>query len=256
MGFKVFIRQASAVLLLICCAHAAPAEESSAGAEPLSNTPEVADKDPWEGFNRKIFVFNDTLDTWFLKPVAKGYRFVTPDPLETGVSNFFSNLLEIRNVLNDVLQWKWGQAGNDTGRFLVNSTVGIVGLIDVAQYIGMPRSAGEDFGQTLAVWGVGQGNFVVLPFFGASTFRDAAGMPVNTLVSPISYVDHVPTRNTLYGTSLVDTRAQLLSAEELISGDKYVFLRDAYLQRREFLINDGVVEDDFGADFGDDFDEF
>lgn len=207
--------------------------------------------DPWEGVNRKIFVFNDTLDTYFLKPVAKGYRAVTPDPVETGVSNFFSNLLEVRNVLNDVLQWKWAQAGNDTGRLLVNSTVGVAGFFDVAQYFGMPRNEGEDFGQTFSAWGAGQGPYIVLPFFGSSTLRDAAGMPFNAYVSPINLVDHVPTRNTITGADLIDTRASLLDAEDLLSGDKYTFIRDAYLQRRDYLINDGVVEDSFGGD--DDF---
>lgn len=205
-------------------------------------------EDPWEGFNRKVFVFNDTLDTYLMRPVAKGYRAVTPDPVETGVSNVFKNLLEVRNVVNDVLQGKWGQAANDTGRFLVNSTVGLVGIFDVAQHWGMPRGDGEDFGQTFATWGAGQGPYIVLPLFGSSTLRDAAGMPLNVLVHPLLDVDHVPTRNTITAVDLVDTRAALLDAEKLISGDKYTFIRDAYLQRRNYLINDGVVEDTFGDD--------
>ncbi|WP_439135711.1 MlaA family lipoprotein [Pseudomaricurvus sp.] len=205
-------------------------------------------EDPWEGVNRKIFVFNDTLDTYFLKPIAKGYRAVTPDPVETGVSNFFSNLLEINNVVNDLLQAKWAQAGNDTGRLLVNSTVGIGGLFDVAQHFGMPRSEGEDFGQTFSVWGAGQGPYIVVPFFGSTTLRDGVGMPFNAYVHPLTLVDHVPTRNSIYAGDLVDTRASLLDAEDLLSGDKYTFIRDAYLQRRDYLINDGTVEDSFGDD--------
>ena len=207
--------------------------------------------DPWEGMNRKVFVFNDTLDSYFLKPVAKGYLAVTPDPVETGVSNFFENLGEVGNILNDVLQWKWGQAANDTGRLLVNSTVGIAGLFDVAQRVGLPRSEGEDFGQTLATWGVGQGPYVVLPFLGPSSLRGLGGMPVDSYANPIRYVDHVPTRNSTYAVDLLDTRASLVAAEDLISGDKYSFMRDAFLQRREYLIQDGDVEDDFSGD--DDF---
>lgn len=208
-------------------------------------------EDPWEGLNRKVFVFNDTLDTYLLRPVAKGYRTVTPDPVETGVSNVFNNLLEVRNVVNDLLQGKWGQAANDSGRFVVNTTVGVVGIFDVARHWGMPRADGEDFGQTFAHWGAGQGPYLVLPFFGSSTLRDAFGMPLNALVHPLVDVDHVPTRNTIYGMDLIDTRAALLDAEKLISGDKYTFIRDAYLQRRNFLIHDGAVEDTFGED--DDF---
>lgn len=219
----------------------------------LASTGSVAAEfaDPWEGMNRKVFVFNDTLDSYFLKPVAKGYLAVTPDPVETGVSNFFENLGEVGNILNDVLQWKWGQAANDTGRLLVNSTVGIAGFFDVAQRVGLPRSEGEDFGQTLAAWGVGQGPYVVLPFLGPSSVRGIGGMPVDSYANPIRYVDHVPTRNSTYAVDLLDTRASLVAAEDLISGDKYSFMRDAFLQRREYLIQDGDVEDDFGGE--DDF---
>jgi phospholipid-binding lipoprotein MlaA len=204
-------------------------------------------QDPWEGFNRKVFVFNDTLDTYALKPVAKGYRAVTPDPVEDGVSRMFSNLGEIVNVLNDVLQGKFSQAGNDTGRFLVNSTIGLAGFFDVADDFGLPKNEGEDFGQTLGVWGVGEGPFLMLPLFGPSTLRDGPSRIVDQLVNPISEIDHVPTRNTVYGVDVISTRADLLKAEELVSGDKYSFIRDVYLQRREFLLNDGKVEDDFGS---------
>jgi phospholipid-binding lipoprotein MlaA len=215
---------------------------------------EAQNPDPWEGFNRSVYTFNDTMDRYFMRPVAKGYRAVTPDPVEDGLGNAFNNLLEVRNIVNDILQWKWGQAANDTGRFLVNSTVGIVGLFDVAQHIGLPENdGGEDFGQTLAVWGVGSGPYVVLPFLGPSTLRDGLGLPIDNQMDLIGYIDHVPTRNTTWAVSLVDTRAGLLEAEELISGDRYTFLRDAYLQRREYVINDGAVEDDFGGegDYGD-----
>ncbi len=212
--------------------------------------------DPWEGMNRKIFVFNDTLDTYLVKPVAKGYLAVTPDPVEVSVSNFFENLGEVKNIVNDVLQWKWGQAANDSGRLLVNTTIGIAGLFDVAKHMGMPRAEGEDFGQTLADWGVGQGPYLVLPFLGPSTLRDLGGMPVDGYTNPIAYVDHVPTRNTVYATDLLETRASLIEAEDLISGDKYAFMRDAFLQRRNYLVKDGDVEDDFGGDDFSEDDEF
>lgn len=208
--------------------------------------------DPWEGFNRKVFAFNDTLDRYLLKPLAKGYKAVTPDPVEGGVSSVFSNLKEVSNIANDLLQGKFSQAGNDTGRLLVNTTLGLVGIFDVAEHMGLPKSDGEDFGQTLATWGVGSGPYVVLPFLGSSTVRSLGGMPVNTFTDPIGYVDHVPTRNSLWGTQLVELRASLLEAESLISGDKYTFMRDAYLQRRNYLAKDGDVEDDFGGDFGSD----
>ncbi len=203
--------------------------------------------DPWEGFNRKVFVFNDTLDTYTLKPLAKGYRAITPDPVEDGISRMFSNLWEIVNVLNDVLQGKFGQAGNDTGRFLVNTTVGLVGFFDVADNFGLPKNDGEDFGQTLGVWGVGEGPFLMLPLFGPSTLRDGPARIVDGLMIPIYEINHVPTRHAIYGIDVISTRADLLKAEELIKGDKYSFIRDVYFQRREFLLNDGKVEDDFGS---------
>ncbi len=203
-------------------------------------------QDPWEGFNRKVFVFNDTLDTYALKPVAKGYRAITPDPVEDGVSRMFSNVGEIVNVVNDLLQGKFRQAGNDTGRFLVNTTIGLVGFFDVADDLGMPKNEGEDFGQTLGVWGVGEGPYLVLPLLGPGTLRDGPAKIVDFLIDPISEIDHVPTRNQIQGVRVVSGRADLLKAEELISGDKYSFIRDVYLQRREYLLNDGQVEDDFG----------
>lgn len=218
-----------------------------------NEAPDEAPRDPWEGFNRKVHNFNEVADRWVMKPVATGYMKVTPDPVEQGVSNFFGNLLEIRNVLNDVLQGKWKQAGNDTGRFLINSTIGIVGIFDVAEHMNLKQSEGEDFGQTLAVWGVGGGPYMVLPFMGPSTLRDTGSMPVDWYVNPISEIDSVPVRNSLRTLDFVDLRAELIEAEGFISGDRYVFLREAYLQRRHYLINDGMVEDGFENfdDFGD-----
>jgi len=202
--------------------------------------------DPWEGFNRKVFVFNEKVDKYAFKPAAKGYKAVTPDPVERGISRMFSNVGEVVNILNDLLQFKFKQAGNDTGRLVINTTIGLVGFFDVADDLGLPKNDGEDFGQSLGHWGVGSGPYVVIPFFGPSTVRDAPSRIVDRLVNPINEVDHVPTRNTIYGVELLSTRADLLEAEKFVRGDRYTFIRDAYLQRRKFLLNDGTVEDDFG----------
>ena len=214
----------------------------------LAVSDEGRQNDPLESFNRAVFVFNDTADRWVLKPIARGYRALTPDPVERGVSRMFGNLGEVLNTVNDVMQGKAGQAGNDVGRLLVNSTVGLAGFFEVAEHWGMPKSEGEDFGQTFAVWGIGQGSYIVLPFLGPSTFRDAPGRALDSLLNPIGFIDHVPTRNQIYGADVLTGRAELLEAEKLISGDKYSFVRDVYLQRREYLISDGQVEDDFGDD--------
>ena len=199
------------------------------------------------GYNRAMFKFNDGLDTAILKPVAKGYRAVTPNIVERGVANFFSNLGEIPNVINDLFQAKGRQAANDSGRFLINTTLGVAGFLDVAEKMGLEKADGEDFGQTLGAWGVASGSYLVLPFFGPSTFRDAPARVVDAFTYPLAYVEHVPTRNTLYVSNVVSDRAGLLDTEKLVSGDKYQFLKDAYLQRREYLVNDGLVEDDFGS---------
>jgi len=224
--------------------------EASGGAEQESqNVVAGGSVDPWEPFNRVMFSFNMTLDKWILRPVAVGYTTITPAPVETGVGNFFSNLLEIRNVFNDVLQWKWSQAGNDTGRLLLNSTVGVAGFFDVAQYAGLAQSDGEDFGQTLSVWGVPQGPYVVVPLLGPYTLTSAAGFPVDWVTHPITHMDSANIAWSLAIVDQIDARAQLLDVEELASGDLYIFIRDAYLQRREFLIKDGQVVDDFGGGF-------
>ncbi|TNE81774.1 MAG: VacJ family lipoprotein [Gammaproteobacteria bacterium] len=208
-------------------------------------------EDPWEGFNRKVFVFNEKVDKYAFKPAAKGYKAVTPDPVERGISRMFANVGEVVNILNDLLQGKFKQAGNDTGRLVINTTIGLVGFFDVADDLGLPKNDGEDFGQTLGFWGVNSGPYVVIPFFGPSTLRDAPSRVVDRLVNPINEVDHVPTRNTIYAFELLSTRADLLEAEKFVRGDRYTFIRDAYLQRRKFLLNDRTVEDDFG-----DYEEF
>ncbi|MDO6570701.1 VacJ family lipoprotein [Gilvimarinus sp. 2_MG-2023] len=213
------------------------------------------ERDPWEGFNRAIFAFNDVADTYVVRPVAVGYETITPEPVQLGVGNFFGNLKEVPNVFNSILQGKFGRAGKDTGRFFINTTLGVAGLFDVASHMGIPRTEGEDFGQTLAKWGVPNGPYLMLPVLGPRTLRDAAGMPIDWVTDPKTYVGHTRTSYEIKAIELLDTRAGLLSLEQDIGSDKYALYRDIYLQRREYLINDGEVEDSFGGDL-DDFDDF
>ncbi|QEW06916.1 MlaA family lipoprotein [Nitrincola iocasae] len=199
------------------------------------------ENDPWEGFNRSMFSFNDGLDRAIIKPVTKGYRYVTPEIAQTGVNNFFENLRDFRTMLNNLLQGKVHNALEDFSRITFNSTFGLAGLIDVATPMGIPKND-EDFGQTLGHWGMSSGPYVVLPLFGPSTIRDTAGMVPDWHLDPVNYVDDGGARNSLRVLRLLDTRSQLLDAERIISGDRYIFIRDAYLQRREYLINDGVMD--------------
>ncbi|MEE4677712.1 VacJ family lipoprotein [Pseudomonas alliivorans] len=205
---------------------------------------QAAEDDPWEGVNRAIFRFNDVVDTYTLKPLAKGYQYFAPQFVEDGVHNFFNNIGDVGNLANDVLQAKPAAAGVDTARLIFNTTFGLLGFIDVGTHMGLQRND-EDFGQTLGYWGVGSGPFVVIPLLGPSTVRDAIAKVPDTYTTPYRYIDHVPTRNTALGVNLVDTRASLLSAERMISGDRYTFIRNAYLQNREFKVKDGQVVDDF-----------
>jgi phospholipid-binding lipoprotein MlaA len=204
----------------------------------------ASEDDPWEGFNRPIFRFNDTVDTYALKPIAQGYRAVTPQFVEDGVHNVFGNIGDVGNLANNLLQGKLHNAGVDTSRLIFNTTFGLLGFFDVAKHMGL-RKSDEDFGQTLGVWGLDSGPYLVIPFLGPSTVRDAAGRVPDSFLQPYPYMDHVPTRNVTMGVEVIDTRANLLQAERLISGDKYIFIRNAYLQSREFKVKDGEVEDDF-----------
>ena len=236
-----------ALMLAIGLATTASAAETEAEGHP---------RDPWEGFNRAMFGFNDTLDFYLLKPVAKGYDKAMPDPLQDGVSNFFNNIGEIKTIFNGLLQFKFKQAGLDTTRFLVNTTVGVFGFIDIGSRIGLEQHD-EDFGQTLGYWGVGSGPYLVLPLLGPNTLRDSIGLIPDDYISPYQTVDHDLTRYSIRALQVVDLRAGLLEAESLIAGDRYSFFRDAYLQRRDFLVNDGKMADDFleDDDLFDDFDE-
>lgn len=202
---------------------------------------EEVNVDPWEGFNRAMFSFNDGLDTYALKPVTQGYKAVMPDMAETGVSNFFENLSDVGTLINNLLQGKFSSASQDLARISFNTTFGLGGLIDVATPMGIDKHE-EDFGQTFGYWGANSGPYLVLPLFGPATVRDGLGMIPDSLVDPVRYVDDNGARNALYVTRVIDNRAQLLEVEKLISGDKYTFIRDAYLQKRAFSIADGDGE--------------
>ena len=210
--------------------------------------------DPWEGWNRKVQTFNDKLDEYAMKPVAKGYRWVMPTFADEGVTNFFSNIDDIGVTINDFLQGKFTQGAADAGRFLLNSTVGLAGFIDVAERIDLNKH-NEDFGQTLGVWGVPMGPYLVLPFFGPSTPRGAGGLAGDAAMSPISYLGF-PVSTGLFALNAVDMRADYLNMEKIANEaaiDRYTFYRNAYLSRRKYLVNDGKIEDeDF---FDEDFDE-
>ncbi|RJG08789.1 VacJ family lipoprotein [Pseudomonas cavernicola] len=205
---------------------------------------QAAEEDPWEGFNRAMFRFNDTLDTYALKPLAQGYQAVTPQFLEDGIHNAFNNVGDVGNLANDLLQGKVQNAGVDTSRLIFNTTFGLLGFFDVANEMGLQRND-EDFGQTFGAWGLGSGPYLVLPLLGPSTVRDAAGKIPDSFLEPYPYINDVPARNVTRAVDVIDTRASLLSAEKLISGDKYLFIRNAFLQNREFKVKDGQVEDDF-----------
>src|SRR6185436_5004670 len=179
-------------------------------------------RDPWEGFNRASYKFNDTLDRAIAKPVAKGYKKVTPRVVRTGVSNFFSNLGTLTTIANDVLQGKMKQAGHDSGRFLLNSTLGLAGLFDPASAAGMEHND-EDFGQTLGKWGVKSGPYLMLPILGPSTVRDTFERLPDRLTDPVTYLEDDSTRYIIDGVGFLDLRAGLLDLDAQIekSYDKY-----------------------------------
>lgn len=210
--------------------------------------------DPWEGFNRKIQGFNDWGDRWFVKPIAKGYTNVTPAPLRRRVSNFYDNLWLPLTIVNQLLQGKGGAAMNDTGRFLMNTTVGLVGLFDPATTAGLDYHE-EDFGQTFAVWGIPRGPYLVLPLLGPSTIRHGIGRLGDAQLFPPRYIEHDGWRYAAYGLYFIDGRSRLFGVEELISGDRYVFIRDVYLQSLDFRINDGEMDAEDDAFLDDDWDE-
>jgi len=201
-------------------------------------------RDPIEGLNRAIYNFNEGFDRMIFKPVAKGYQKVVPGPVDKGVSNFFGNLEDVVTTVNDLLQFKIRQGGSDAARVLLNSTIGLLGLFDVASNMGFEKHD-EDFGQTLGHWGVGAGPYLVLPILGPHTLRHTAGRIVDANVfDPIYYVDHIPTRNTMLGVKAVDQRADLLGASSVLEEaalDRYNFIKESYFQQRENKIGNGEL---------------
>ena len=232
--FKTFL-----VLLLLASAH-------------FTFSDEIQKVDPLEDINRVFYELNfNLLDPVIIKPIAIIYDQATPKPVRQVLRNFFSNLDEVPSLVNNALQGKFGQAGNNAGRFLMNTTIGLGGFFDVAKKAGLQPGEDEDFGQTLAVWGVPAGPYVMLPFFGPSTFRDAPSNFVDSLFDPFSYNNRLPVRVAIKGIDLIALRADLLGIDDVISGDEYLFIRDVYLQNREYVISDGAIEDDF-----DDLDDY
>jgi len=232
-----------AATLLVACA--TPGGGEPAPAPEKSATPAASGdngNDPIEGFNRTMYAFNDTVDVYVLKPVAKAYREVLPSPVRTGVSNFFGNLHDPVIMLNNLLQGKVVNAISDLGRFIVNTVVGIYGLFDVASEVGLEKH-NEDFGQTLGKWGAGEGFYVVLPFLGPSSLRDGTGIYVDEQVYPPNHMEEGSTRDKLLLLEVVNKRAQLLDASDILEQaggqDPYVFVREAYRQRRKSLVFDG-----------------
>lgn len=209
--------------------------------------------DPWERVNRPIYRFNDAVDRAIMKPVARGYIKIVPEPVRRGITNFSRNLITPLYVVNNFLQGKPKEGTGELMRFVVNSTVGIGGIFDVAAMSGIEAHP-EDFGQTAATWGVPPGPYVVLPFLGPHTLRDAVLRPLDVQLDPLYHYDNASVRDPLYVLRVINVRANLLPLDDLLeeSGDRYVTLRESYLQNREFEVYDGnppVAEDEF-------FDEF
>jgi len=207
----------------------------------------TTNNDPLESVNRGVYKFNDVTDRALIKPVATAYKTVTPSPIRKGFSNFFNNLGSITSVVNNILQLKFSNAFTEAGRFVINSTFGIAGFIDVAAMDNVPVH-NEDFGQTLGHWGVGNGPYLVLPFLGPSTLRDTTGLVFDRVTTdPITYthnIGEIRLHNQLRAAQLIDRRTQLLDATDLLgtaSLDPYAFTRDAYLQKRASDVQDGLV---------------
>ena len=209
-----------------------------------------AEIDPLKDLNQKTHDLNQTLDLQVASPVARFYKRITPDFIEMGVTNFTQNVEDLSIGVNNILQGKIKSGFSDLSRFTINSTIGIAGFLDIASDMGLEKHD-EDFGQTLAVWGVPDGPYLVLPGLGPSTMRDTLAMIPDAFLTPLWLIDHDRTSYSLTAIDLIDTRARYLGLESVVIGDAYLFYRDAYLQSRQFEIKDGEIEDDF-----DDFDDF
>jgi phospholipid-binding lipoprotein MlaA len=198
-------------------------------------------KDPIEGFNRAMFAFNEGLDAAIIKPVAVGYEAILPSPIRTGVTNFFANIDDLFIGVNNLLQGKVPEAFSDLGRVAINTTIGLLGIIDFASDAGLEKHD-EDFGQTFGRWGAGSGAYVVIPVFGSRTARDTVGLVLDVAADPVAQHKPIPARNVALVLRLESDRANLLSADKVVEEaalDKYSYMRDAYLQRRRNLIYDG-----------------
>jgi phospholipid-binding lipoprotein MlaA len=203
--------------------------------------PDRDPRDPLEPMNRAVYKFNDTFDDAIARPVATAYRDLLHVEIRSRVSNFFSNIQDVFIGVNNLLQGKLQDGVEDWARFAFNSTIGLLGIHDVASDMGIEKH-NEDFGQTLGRWGADSGPYLILPFLGSSTVRDAAGTTVDWYVAPLQHARPIALRNSLYGLYLVNSRAELLDASSLLEQaalDRYIFQRDAYLQRRRSLIYDG-----------------
>jgi phospholipid-binding lipoprotein MlaA len=225
---------------------------------PAAPKEERAASDPWEPMNRRLSAFNDNLDKVTLKPLAKAYEAVFPRPVRRGIDNFSKNLLIPSSIFNNLLQGKIRNSLSETGRFVANTALGMGGLLDVGADLGLEPHR-EDFGQTLAVWGVPDGPYLVLPILGPHTLRDATMVPLDFAMDPAFHIDHDRTRLTVQVVRAVNVREQLFVAEALIadSFDRYLSIRESYLQNRQFQIYDGdpPEDEDFYDDFEDDFEE-
>jgi phospholipid-binding lipoprotein MlaA len=237
--------------MLIRPARAALALVVLAALQGCASVPEGArdPRDPWQPYNRAMFRFNTDFDNAFMKPAAKAYRAITPEPVDEGVTNFFNNIADATSAVNNVLQFKLSRAGSDVGRVFINSTVGVVGVFDVATNAGLP-SYKEDFGQTLGYWGIGDGPYFVMPILGPSSVRDTVGFAGDVALDPFFSISKDEIYWGFVTLRVIDRRADLLTAGELVDEaaiDRYAFIRDAYLQRRRSLVHDGdppMQEDD------------
>ena len=207
------------------------------GCEGTGGSPD----DPYQGMNRQVYAFNKAVDETVLRPVAQGYQAIVPDFVDDAISNFFGNLNDIQNAINNFLQLKITDSFEDVGRLAINSTIGVAGLIDIASGVGIPKHA-EDFGQTLGRWGVSPGPYLVLPFFGSSSVRDTIGTGVDYLTDPMLFIGDDLLEFSLKGVRVIDRRSDLAGAERIVGAaalDEYNFVRDAYLQRRRSQVYDG-----------------
>lgn len=202
-------------------------------------------RDPWEGFNRGVFEFNEAMDTAIFNPVSTVYKTITPEIVDRGITNMFSNVHDLSVIANDVLQFKFVQALSDVLRVFINTTFGLLGFFDAATDAGFVKH-NEDFGQTLATWGMGSGPYIMVPFFGPSSIRDATGFAVDAgFLNPIFYIEDDLTRAGLLTLNYVDFKADMMSAGNLLEEaalDKYEFTKNAYFDRRTNLINDGAID--------------